>query len=89
MGNGFGAKAGQPQRQNRGQQQGDRQRGQGQAIAPLSLHQVTHPERRKEAADAVTARKDDAPAADHAAITNVVGLVLFSGAGGLIQTTSG
>ena len=28
---------------------------------------------------AVTARKDDAPAADHAAITNVVGLVLFSG----------
>ena len=37
----------------------------------------------------VTARKDDVPAADQAAITNVVGLVLFSGSGGLIQTTSG
>jgi len=38
---------------------------------------------------AVTARKDDAPAADQAAITNVVGLMVFSGVGGLIQTTSG
>jgi 5-methylcytosine-specific restriction endonuclease McrA len=38
---------------------------------------------------AVTARKDDAPAADQAAITNVVGMMLFSGGGGLIQTTSG
>jgi len=37
---------------------------------------------------AVTARKDDAPAADQAAITNVVGLMVFSGGGGLIQTTS-
>jgi hypothetical protein len=39
--------------------------------------------------DTVTARKDDAPAADHAAITNLAGLVSFSGGGGLIQTTSG
>ena len=38
---------------------------------------------------AVTARKDDAPAADQAAITNVVGWMVFSGGGGLIQTTSG
>jgi len=37
----------------------------------------------------VTARKDDAPAADQAASTNVVGMMLFSGGGGLIQTTSG
>ena len=29
----------------------------------------------------VTARKDDAPAADQAAITNVVGMMLFSGGG--------
>jgi len=41
------------------------------------------------ASETVTARKDDVPAADQAAITNVVGLVLFSGSGGLIQTTSG
>ena len=34
--------------------------------------------------DPVTARKDDAPAADQAAITNVVGLRLFSGGGELI-----
>jgi hypothetical protein len=38
---------------------------------------------------AVTARKDDASAADQGAITNLVGLMLFSGGGGLIQTTSG
>jgi hypothetical protein len=38
---------------------------------------------------AVTARKDDAPAPDQAAITNVVGWMVFSGGGGLIQTTSG
>jgi len=38
---------------------------------------------------AVTARKDDAPAADQAAITNLADLALFSGGGGLIQTTSG
>jgi hypothetical protein len=37
----------------------------------------------------VTARKDDPPAADQAAITNVVGWMLFSGVGGLIQATSG
>jgi hypothetical protein len=37
----------------------------------------------------VTARKDDAPAADQAATTNVAGLASFSGGGGLIQTTSG
>lgn len=37
----------------------------------------------------VTARKDDAPAADQAAITNIAGLASFSGGGGLIQTTSG
>jgi hypothetical protein len=39
--------------------------------------------------DPVTARKDDAPAADQADITNVVGWMVFSGGGGLIQTTSG
>ena len=38
---------------------------------------------------AVTARKDDAPAAGQAAIANVAGMVPFSGGGGLIQTTSG
>jgi hypothetical protein len=38
---------------------------------------------------AVTARKDDAPAADQAATTNVAGWFWISGVGGLIQTTSG
>jgi hypothetical protein len=38
---------------------------------------------------AVTARKDDAPAADQAAITNLAGLMPICGGGGLIQTTSG
>jgi hypothetical protein len=38
---------------------------------------------------AVAARKDDAPAAGQAAITNIAALTPFSGAGGLIQTTSG
>ena len=38
---------------------------------------------------AVTARKDDAPAAVQAAIANVAVLAPFSGGGGLIQTTSG
>jgi hypothetical protein len=38
---------------------------------------------------AVTARKDDDPAADQEAITTIAGLALFSGGGGLIQTTSG
>ena len=33
------------------------------------------------AQEAVTARKDDARAADQAAITNVVGMMLFSGGG--------
>jgi len=37
----------------------------------------------------VTARKDDAPAADQAAMANVAGLMAFSGGGGLIQTTPG
>ena len=37
----------------------------------------------------VTARKDDVPAADQAAITNLAGLMSISGGGGLIQTTSG
>jgi hypothetical protein len=37
----------------------------------------------------VTGRKDDAPAADQAAITNVAVVMLFSGDGGLIQTTFG
>ena len=36
----------------------------------------------------VTTRKDDAPAADQAATTSVVGWMVFSGGGGLIQTTS-
>jgi hypothetical protein len=40
-------------------------------------------------ANPVTARKDDAPAAYRAAITNLAGLASFSGGGGLIQTTSG
>ncbi len=39
--------------------------------------------------DPVTARKDDAPAADQAATTNVAGWCWISGVGGLIQTTSG
>ena len=38
---------------------------------------------------AVTARKDDAAAAVQAAIVNVAELSAVSGAGGLIQTTSG
>ena len=37
----------------------------------------------------MTARKDVASAADQAAITKIAGLMLFSGGGGLIQTTSG
>jgi hypothetical protein len=37
----------------------------------------------------VTARKDDGPAADQAAITNVAGLASFSGGRALIETTSG
>jgi IS5 family transposase len=40
-------------------------------------------------AAAVTARIDDAPAADQAFMTNVAGSMAFSGSGGLIQTTSG
>jgi hypothetical protein len=40
------------------------------------------------ASASVTARKDDASAADQAAITKIAGLMLFSGGGGLIQTTS-
>ncbi len=35
----------------------------------------------------MTARKDDAPAADQAAITNVAALMPSSAGGGLIQTT--
>jgi hypothetical protein len=38
---------------------------------------------------AVTARKDDAPAAVQAAIVNVAVLDSISAGGGLIQTTSG
>jgi len=41
------------------------------------------------ATDAVAAWKDDAPAAGQAAITNIAAVTPFSGAGGLIQTTSG
>jgi hypothetical protein len=37
----------------------------------------------------VTARKDDAPAAHQAALTEVAGRGLFSEGGGLIHTTSG
>jgi hypothetical protein len=40
-------------------------------------------------AEAVTARKDDAPAADQAAMSNVAGWCSISVGGGLIQTTSG
>lgn len=39
--------------------------------------------------EAVTARKDDAPAAVQTAMANVAGMALASGGGGLIQTTSG
>ena len=39
--------------------------------------------------ETVAARKDDAPAAGQAAITNIAAVTPFSGAGGLIQTTSG
>jgi hypothetical protein len=46
-----------------------------------------HPSHRE--ATAVTARKDDAPAADQAAMANVAGWCSISGGGGLIQTTSG
>ena len=42
-----------------------------------------------EAAAAVTARKDDAPAADQAAMANVAGWCSISVGGGLIQTTCG
>jgi hypothetical protein len=38
---------------------------------------------------AVTVKKDDAPAADQAAIANITAMASFSGGGGLIQTTSG
>jgi hypothetical protein len=37
----------------------------------------------------VAFRKDDAPAADQAAMANLAGLMSFSGGGGLIQTTPG
>jgi hypothetical protein len=37
----------------------------------------------------VTARKDDAPAADQAAMANVAGWCSISVGGGLIQTTCG
>jgi hypothetical protein len=37
----------------------------------------------------VAVRKDDAPAADQAAMANVAGSMAFSGGGGLIQTTPG
>jgi hypothetical protein len=40
-------------------------------------------------AGSVAARKDDAPAAGQAAITNIASVTPFSGGGGLIQTTSG
>ena len=39
--------------------------------------------------EAVAARKDEAPSADQAAITNVAVVMPCSGGGGLIQTTSG
>jgi hypothetical protein len=41
------------------------------------------------AASPLTARKDDAPTAIQAAITNVADLMPFSGGGGMIQTTPG
>ena len=37
----------------------------------------------------VTARKDGAPAAGHATIAILAGVLLMSGGGGLIQITSG
>jgi|694.fasta_scaffold02308_37 hypothetical protein len=41
------------------------------------------------AADAVAARKDDAPAAHHAALTKIAGWGSCSDGGGLIHTTAG
>ena len=41
------------------------------------------------ATTSVTARIDDAPAADQAAMSNVAGWCSISVGGGLIQTTSG
>jgi hypothetical protein len=40
-------------------------------------------------APAVAAKKDDASAADQAALTNVAGSTVLSAGGGLIQTTDG
>ena len=53
---------------------------------PLSLIDVLKSSLRP---GAVTARKDDAPAADQAAMSNVAGWCSISVGGGLIQTTSG
>ena len=51
---------------------------------PLAIQQL-----QSTLAEAVTASKDDAPAAVQAAIHNVAGLGSSSIGGGLIQTTSG
>jgi hypothetical protein len=50
---------------------------------------LTVVDRRDPGAGSVTARKDDAPAADQAAMSNVAGWCSISVGGGLIQTTSG
>ncbi len=51
----------------------------GSTLALVVRHKIDAP--------AVTARKDDAPAADQAAIANVAGLGTFTGGGGLIQAS--
>ena len=54
------------------------------------LIHFSHPEATVQAeAEGVTARKDGAPTAGQAAIANLAGVLLLSGGGGLIQTTSG
>jgi hypothetical protein len=53
-------------------------------VPPPERIRISYP-----ASMAVTARKGDAPAADHAAMTHVAGMPSFSEGGGLIQTTSG
>jgi len=57
--------------------------------ASMQLSKTVGARQKPISAAAVTVRKDDAPAAGQAAITNVAGMTPFSGGGGLIQTTSG
>jgi hypothetical protein len=58
-------------------------------VAELCFSGITPMWRRTSVAEAVTASKDDAPAAVQAAMANVAGSSSISAGGGLIQTTSG